>query len=150
MKPNLRVAVFGGRKIASDSYNQALELGRLLADEGWLVFCGGGSGAMEAVSRGVHEAGGTCIGILKGRNLSEANKWVTIPIATGIDISRNALLAYNCDVAIAINGSYGTLSEIAYGLQLGKPVFGLGTWEIPGVIALEHPVDIINQIKDLR
>ncbi|MCK5330959.1 MAG: TIGR00725 family protein, partial [Candidatus Marinimicrobia bacterium] len=63
-------------------------------------------------------------------------------------ISRNALLAYNCDVAVAVDGNYGTLSEIAYALQLGKPVIGLQTWDISNIIVADNPVDIIIKIKD--
>lgn len=144
----IRIAVFGGRKITAELYQQTQELGALLARENWLVFCGGGGGAMEAVSRGVSEAGGTCVGILKGRDLNEANPWVTIPIVTDMGISRNALLAYNCDVAVAVDGNYGTLSEIAYALQLGKPVIGLQTWDIPQVISAKNPADVIAKIKE--
>ncbi len=144
----IRIAVFGGREISAELYKQTRELGTLLAKEDWLVFCGGGNGVMEAISRGVSEAGGTCIGILKGRDLNEANPWVTIPIVTDMGISRNALLAYNCDVAVAVNGNYGTLSEIAYALQLGKPVIGLETWDIPPVINAENSIDVIVKIKE--
>ncbi len=144
----LRIAVFGGREISAELYKQTRELGTLLAKEDWQVFCGGGSGVMEAISRGVSEAGGICIGILKGRDFNEANPWVTIPIVTDMGISRNALLAYNCDVAVAVDGNYGTLSEIAYALQLGKPVIGLQTWDISNIIVADNPGDIIIKIKD--
>ncbi len=148
IKRKIRIAVFGGRKISAELYQQTQQLGVLLARENWLVFCGGGSGAMEAVSRGVSEAGGTCVGILKGRDQAEANPWVTIPVLTDLGISRNALIAYNCDAAISVNGNYGTLSEIAYALQLGKPVIGLETWDIPQVISAENPADVIAKIKE--
>ena len=119
-----RISVFGGREISKDIYINTLEIGRKLAEENFLVFCGGGDVVMEAISKGVQEKNGTVIGILKGRELDEGNDYLTFPIATGIDIARNAILAYNCDVAVAISGKYGTMSEIAYGLQLGKPVIG--------------------------
>ncbi|MBC8400680.1 MAG: TIGR00725 family protein [Candidatus Marinimicrobia bacterium] len=144
----LRIAVFGGREISTELYKLTRELGKLLAKEEWLVFCGGGSGVMEAISRGMSEAGGTTVGILKGRDFNEANPWVTIPIVTDMGISRNALLAYNCDVAVAVDGNYGTLSEIAYALQLGKPVIGLHTWDISNIIVADNPVDIIIKIKE--
>ncbi len=144
----LRVAVFGGREINPEVYEQAFELGKLLGNEGWLVYCGGGGGVMEAIARGVSESGGTCVGILKSTATAEANQWVSVPVVTGMGISRNALIAYNCDVAVAISGQYGTLSEIAYALQLKKPVIGLNTWEINGVIKADTPVEIINKIKE--
>ena len=112
-----RVSVFGGRKIKKNIYDDTVQIGKMLANEGCLVFCGGGKGVMEAVAAGVSSMNGTVIGILKGDNTIESNGHLTIPICTGIGIARNALLAYNCDVAIAISGKYGTLSEIAYALQ---------------------------------
>jgi len=120
-----RIAVLGGRKISDNIYQKAYKLGFLLAKEGYLVYCGGGKGVMEAISKGVSEKGGTCVGILKGSMLDEMNDFIKVPIATNMGISRNALLAYNCDVAVAISGKYGTLSEISYVLQLDKPIIGL-------------------------
>ncbi len=70
---NGRIAVFGGRDITESIYNDTVEIGRQMAKENWLVFCGGGEGVMEAISKGVHEKGGTVIGILKGRELEEGN-----------------------------------------------------------------------------
>ena len=82
-----------------------------------------------------------------GRKLAEGNDYLTFPIATGIDIARNAILAYNCDVAVAISGKYGTMSEIAYGLQLGKPVIGYKTWDINNMIIAQSPTDVISKIN---
>ena len=113
-----RISVFGGRDITPDVYQDTLEIGRRLADERYMVFCGGGAGVMEAIAKGVHDEGGIVIGVLKGQDLEEGNKYLTVPIATGIGIARNAILAYNCDAAIAISGQYGTLSEIAYACLL--------------------------------
>tara|TARA_A100001037_G_scaffold72355_1_gene64706 strand:+ start:2801 stop:3262 length:462 start_codon:yes stop_codon:yes gene_type:complete len=142
-----RISVFGGREISKDIYINTLEIGRKLAEENFLVFCGGGDGVMEAISKGVQEKNGTVIGILKGRELDEGNDYLTFPIATGIDIARNAILAYNCDVAVAISGKYGTMSEIAYGLQLGKPVIGYKTWDINNMIIAQSPTDVISKIN---
>ena len=142
-----RIAVFGGRDITADVYENTVEIGRLLAQEGYLVFCGGGKGVMEAISKGVSEEGGMVIGILKGKDLDEGNEFLTIPIATGMDIARNAVLAYNCDVAIAISGKYGTMSEIAYAFQLDKSVIGYKTWDIENVISADSPKDVIQKLK---
>ena len=147
MEINGRISVFGGRNITPELYNNSVEIGRLLANEGFLVFCGGGKGVMEAISKGVSEVGGTVVGILKGKELDEGNNYLTIPIATGMDIARNAVLAYNCDVAIAISGQYGTMSEIAYAFQLDKPVIGYKTWDINPVIQAESPEDVISKLK---
>ena len=125
-----RISVFGGRQVTNNIYQNALELGRLLGKDRYLVYNGGGGGVMEAISKGVDQSGGICVGILKGLSLEEMNPYVNIPITTNLGITRNALLAYNCDVAVAISGRYGTLSEISYVLQLGKPIVGYKSWGI--------------------
>jgi uncharacterized protein (TIGR00725 family) len=83
---------------------------------------------MEHACRGAKEAEGTTIGILPSSDKNDANKYVDIPIATGISIARNILIINTADVLIAIDGSYGTLSEIAFALNLKKPVIALQTW----------------------
>ena len=147
MYSNQRISVFGGRDITPEVYEDTLEIGRRLADEGYLVFCGGGAGVMEAIAKGVHDEGGIIVGILKGQDLEEGNKYLTVPIATGIGIARNAILAYNCDAAIAISGQYGTLSEIAYAFQLKKPVIGYKTWDIDSVVCADSPSDVVIKLK---
>lgn len=147
MYSNQRISVFGGRDITPDVYEDTLEIGRRLAEEGYLVFCGGGAGVMEAIAKGVHDEGGIVVGVLKGQDLEEGNKYLTVPIATGIGIARNAILAYNCDAAIAISGQYGTLSEIAYAFQLKKPVIGYKTWDIDSVVCADSPSDVVIKLK---
>ncbi len=147
MYSNQRISVFGGRDITPEVYEDTLEIGRRLADEGYLVFCGGGAGVMEAIAKGVHDEGGIVVGVLKGQDLEEGNKYLTLPIATGIGIARNAILAYNCDAAIAISGQYGTLSEIAYAFQLKKPVIGYKTWDIDSVVCADSPSDVVIKLK---
>ena len=147
MYSNQRISVFGGRDITLDVYEDTLEIGRRLADEGYLVFCGGGAGVMEAIAKGVHDEGGIVIGVLKGQDLEEGNKYLTVPIATGIGIARNAILAYNCDAAIAISGQYGTLSEISYAFQLKKPVIGYKTWEIDPVIQAKTLEEVVPKLN---
>ena len=101
----MRVSVFGGREITQDIYDETVLLGDMLAKEGYTIFCGGGRGVMEAISEGAEKGNGLVIGILKGRDLEEANKFISIPILTDVGIARNAILAYNCDVALAISGN---------------------------------------------
>ena len=142
-----RISVFGGRQITDEIYEDTRELGRILGKDGYLVYCGGGSGVMEAVSKGVDESGGICVGILKGMTLDEMNSYIHIPMATNMGIARNALLAYNCDVAVAVSGQYGTLSEIAYALQLEKPVVGLHSWDIDKIYKANSINDVITYIE---
>jgi uncharacterized protein (TIGR00725 family) len=122
-----RISIFGGRDITPEVYENTVEIGRLLAQKDFLVFCGGGSGVMEAISKGVCEENGTVIGILKGRDLSEGNEFLTIPIATGMDIARNALLAY--------------------AFQLNKAVIGYETWDIDNVIQADSPHDVLTKLN---
>ena len=143
-----RIAVLGGRQISDNIYQKVYKLGGLFAKEGYLVYCGGGKGVMEAVSKGVSESGGTCVGILKGLMLDEMNDFIKIPVATNMGISRNALLAYNCDVAVAISGKYGTLSEISYALQLEKPIIGLHSWKMNEFRNVYEPNEVISFIKE--
>lgn len=143
-----RISVFGGRDITDSIYNDAYELGKLLAKEDYLVYCGGGNGVMEAVSKGVNENGGTIVGILKGDTLEEMNDYITIPMSTNLGITRNALLAYNCDAAVAVSGKYGTLSEIAFAMQLEKPVVGLHSWDLENLDNVNTPSEVIQYIKE--
>jgi hypothetical protein len=144
-----RVSIFGGRNINEDTYKDAVDIGERLAAENYLVYCGGGEGVMEAVAKGVKTGGGTCVGILKGTDKEEANEYIDISVSTGIGIGRNITIAYNCDVAIAISGKYGTLSEIAFAFQLEKPVVGYDTWEIDGIHKVNTPTGVINKVIEL-
>ena len=148
MGQNKRVSVFGGRDIQSKIYQDKIEIGERLADEGFIIFCGGGKGVMEAISKGVKNKNGVVVGILKGEDIVEGNSHLTVSIATGIGIARNAILAYNCDAAIAISGKYGTLSEIAYAFQLEKTVIGYNTWDIAPIIKADSPIDVIDKLKE--
>ncbi|HEU5188179.1 MAG TPA: TIGR00725 family protein [Methylomirabilota bacterium] len=109
---------------------RAERMGRAIAEAGAVLVCGGLGGVMEAASRGAARAGGTVVGLLPGFEARDANRWVTVPIVTGMDQARNVILVRSSDVVIAIGGRYGTLSEIALALKLGKPVVGLGTWRL--------------------
>lgn len=142
-----RIAVFGGRDIDKDIYKDTVEIGKLLANENYLVFCGGGEGVMEAICKGLKLGNGISIGLLKGDNLDEGNEYLTIPILTNMGITRNALLALNSDVAIAISGNYGTLSEIAYALQFKIPVIGYKTWDIPGILSVNNVKVLMTEVK---
>jgi uncharacterized protein (TIGR00725 family) len=114
-------------------------VGRLLAEHGAVLVCGGLGGAMEAACRGAKQAGGTTVGLLPGESRSDANRFVDVAIPTGLGEARNALVVRSADVVVAVGGGYGTLSEIALALKIGKRVVGLGTWEIDGVVVVDGP-----------
>jgi uncharacterized protein (TIGR00725 family) len=122
----------------------AEEVGRLLARRGAVVVCGGLGGVMEAACRGASRAGGTTVGVLPGLDRGAANPFVSVAVATGLGEARNALVVRAADALIAVGGAYGTLSEIALALKAGKPVIGLGTWEIDGVERVEGPEAAVN------
>ena len=126
----VHVAVSGGGEADEEACRRAEELGRELAIRGAVVVTGGLGGAMEAACRGAKAAGGTTIGILPGDDRAEANAWVDVAVPTGLGEGRNALVVRAADAVVAVAGEFGTLSEIALALRLGRPVVGLGTWEL--------------------
>lgn len=134
LKKKMRIGVIGGSKADTESLQIAFKVGKLIAEKGAILICGGLGGVMEAASRGAKQAGGLTIGILPGNSHHEANPYVDVAVATGLGYSRNSLVAMNSDVLIAIDGEYGTLTEIAYGCIYGKKIIGLGTWDIEGII----------------
>ena len=138
------VAVIGSRDCDATLYQMAQEVGRRVAEGGAILVCGGRGGIMEAACRGVAEAKGVSVGILPGNDIADANDYVTVPIASGIGLARNYLIVRSATAAIAIGGQYGTLSEIAYCLQLGVPVFSLRSWDIKGVIQVETPAQAVD------
>jgi uncharacterized protein (TIGR00725 family) len=99
---------------------------------------------MAAASRGAASAGGIVLGILPGLDRSDANEWVTVSIPTGFGELRNGMVVRAAEVIIAIGGAYGTLSEIALGLQAGLRVFGLHTWEIDGIERAGSPQEAVE------
>lgn len=124
------IAVIGGDPAPEQALAQAEAVGREIALRACTLICGGRGGVMEAACKGASEAGGLTIGVLPDSDRSEMNSYVQVPIVTGIGRARNLTIALTADAVIAIDGGYGTLSEIAFSLQHGKPVAGMGTWRI--------------------
>jgi hypothetical protein len=144
------VSVIGDSVCDEEIYKVAEEVGRLIAQNNWILITGGLGGVMEAASKGAKQAGGITVGILPGFSKEEANRYVDIPITTGLSHARNIIIARSADVVIAISGGYGTLSEIAIALKLGKPVFGIKTWEnIEGVKKVSSPEEAIFNVLKL-
>lgn len=130
----MQVGIIGGSSVDKETYLMAQEVGRLLAARGATVICGGLSGVMEASARGAKSAGGTTIGIIPGTDSRSANRYIDHVVVTDMGHARNVIIAHTSDVLIAIGGEYGTLSEIAISLKLGKKVVSLISWDIAGVI----------------
>jgi len=128
------VAVVGGRRAGAADLERAHALGAALAKVGIVVLCGGRGGVMRAVCEGVASEGGLSIGLLPGDTVADANDSVSVPIATGLGIARNAVIARASLCVIAVGGSYGTLSEMALAMHAGKVVFALrGAPAVDGV-----------------
>jgi len=144
IRKRIRIAVIGGSRPGRQALEAAFEVGRLVARAGAIVVCGGLGGVMEAAARGAREEGGFVVGILPGGSPDDANPWVDLPVATGLGYTRNALVVMNADAVVAIDGEYGTLSEIAYGKIHGKKVVGLGTWDVKGVEPATTPEEAVR------
>ncbi len=144
MKPI--IAVIGGKRADGSLLREAEKAGRLLAERGAVLLCGGLGGIMEAASKGAKSAGGLTLGILPHDNKKEANAYIDIPVATGLGIGRNVIISRTADAAIAIGGEYGTLSEIAFALQMGKPVVGISSWEVEGVVPAKDAEEAVEKV----
>jgi uncharacterized protein (TIGR00725 family) len=124
------VSVVGSGTASGNLYEKAREIGRLVAERGGTLVCGGRSGVMEAAARGATEAGGVAIGILPEEDRRQANEFLSYAIATGTGHARNLAVVCSGDVVIAVGGEYGTLSEIGLALKVGHPVVALSSWNL--------------------
>jgi uncharacterized protein (TIGR00725 family) len=147
----LHVGVVGSGEPTEADQQIAEDVGRQVAEAGAVLVCGGLGGVMEAACRGAAGAGGLTIGLLPGRDRTAANPWVQAVVATGLGEMRNCLVVESSDVVIAVGGEYGTLSEVAFALKVGKPVVGVGTWnlirpngELDGAIVASDPPDAVR------
>jgi hypothetical protein len=151
LRRNTRLAVVGGNRPEKRFLETAYEVGRAVAEAGAVLVCGGLGGVMEAASRGAKEAGGITVGILPGGDPAAANRYIDLPVVTGLGYTRNSLVVMNADAVIAVDGEYGTLSEIAFSLIYGRKVIGIGTWDIPGVIPAPGPREAVEMaLKDIK
>lgn len=146
------IAVVGGSNCSEEEASLAEEVGRELARQGATLVCGGLGGVMQAACKGARSENGLTVGILPGDSRSEANEYIEVPIVTGLGYARNALVVKSSQAVIAIDGEFGTLSEIAYALQDGIPVVGLNTWSLlkggqldSSIIKARDPVDAVQR-----
>jgi uncharacterized protein (TIGR00725 family) len=139
----MQIAVIGHAQATPGEYEAAYATGRMIAGNDAVLVCGGLGGVMEAACRGAKEAGGTTVGILPG--MEGGNPYLGITIRTGLGHARNVLVVLSADAVIAVGGSHGTLSEIAIALKTGRPVYGINTWDIEGVIPCSSPEDAVRR-----
>lgn len=125
MAKKIMIGVIGAGEVSAAGERLAYRVGELIAQKGAVLICGGLGGVMNAASQGCFEAGGEVIGLLPGASADTANPYVTLPIVTNMGHARNVIIAHTADVLIAIEGEYGTLSEMAISLKIGKTVVSL-------------------------
>ena len=150
------VAVIGAGRCSKEMAQAAEAVGRELARRGVTLVCGGLGGVMEAACRGAKSEGGLTIGILPGFSRREANPYVDIPVVTGLGEARNVIVVRTSQAVIAVDGEYGTLSEIAYALKLGIPVVGLNTWQlaregrlVSAIVEAATPAEAVDKALEL-
>lgn len=149
MSRKLVIGVIGSASPSPAGYEAAREVGRRLARAGAVVLCGGRTGVMEAVCRGAEEENGFSIGLLPDEFPGRANPYVSAALPTGIGHARNALIAQAAAALIAVEGGWGTLSEMALGLKMGKRVIGLRVEHRPsGLIEAADPAEAVKLALD--
>jgi uncharacterized protein (TIGR00725 family) len=146
--PSIQVSVIGS---GAEHEARAEETGRLLAERGCTVVCGGGGEVMAAAARGAKDAGGVTIGILPGETRAGANPWLDHVVVTGIGHARNLAVVASGDAVIAVGGSWGTLAEIGFAMRLGRPVVILEPGHpVEGVPRAATPADAVElALRDL-
>jgi uncharacterized protein (TIGR00725 family) len=127
----VQIAVIGAGSCSEDEAAAGYSIGRILAQSGVTLVCGGMGGVMEAACRGARDHGGTTVGIVP--DTGDGNPFLSVVIRSGMGHARNVLVVQSADAVIAVGGKEGTLSEIAHALKLGRTVFAYRSWDIPGV-----------------
>jgi hypothetical protein len=144
-----RVAVIGAGDCSPETAEVAAEVGRGIARHGAVLVCGGLGGVMLAAARGAKEAGGVTLGILPGPSAADANPYIDYPVVTNMGHARNMIIAHTADVLISVAGGYGTVSETAIALKLGKTVIALEpAVEVPGVKPAKSPQDALGRAME--
>lgn len=144
------IGVVGAGTCSPELAELAAEVGREIARKGAILVCGGLEGVMSAAASGAKELGGVTLGILPGPDPAGANEFIDFPIATGMGPARNSIIVHTADVLIAIGGEYGTLSEIALALKIGKGVIALEPqFQIPGIITVQTPLSAVDEALTL-
>lgn len=148
------ISVIGTGECSSEIEKTAYQTGKLIAEKGAVLICGGLSGVMNAAAQGASDSGGLVIGILPSSNRAGESKYLSASIPTGMGNARNALVVQSAEVVIAISGGYGTLSEIGLALKMGKPVIGIKTWELDRIgpseiVKTETPEEAVEKAFEL-
>ncbi len=146
------MAVCGPSDCTPAEYAVARRVGQLLAERGVVVLCGGGSGVMAAVAEGARAADGLVIGIRPNDSRAGAHPDLSAVVLTDLGEARNAVLVGSADAVIAVGGSWGTLSEVAFACRRGDvPVVALAGWRVltaagqpvPGITGATTPEEAV-------
>jgi uncharacterized protein (TIGR00725 family) len=144
------IGVIGAGSCSEEEAKIAEAVGKLIAESGGVLICGGLGGVMKAAAKGAREAGGTTIGILPGDNKDDANEFIEYPIATDIGEARNLVIIKSADAVIALPGKFGTLSEMAFAMKVGKPLVSLSNWNISDEIEIfNEPSAAVKRVFEL-
>jgi len=143
------IGVIGGSTCSEEIYNIAYEVGRYIAKKGNILICGGLGGVMEAACKGAKRENGLTIGILPTNDKNSKNPYVDIPIVTGMGEARNIIIVKSSDGIIAIDGGYGTLSELAFCGVLNVPVVLIKSWDIGIGLKEDNPEKAVDLLIKL-
>ena len=142
----MQIGVIGPGECSEATAALAEKVGSAIARHGATLVCGGLGGVMRAAARGAKAAGGTTLGIIPGSDFSAANEYIDVVVPSGLGEARNALVVRASVAIVAIQGGYGTLSEIAFALKTGRPVVGLDTWNISKeIICASNPDEAVEK-----
>ncbi len=142
----IQVAVVGSERCDERLYQIALKVGELLAERGCVVINGGLGGVMEASAKGAKIRDGLTVGIIPSDKKDYANPYIDIVVVTNMGHARNIIIAHSCDAMIAIGGGYGTISEMAIALKLGKRVVAIEPEVVlPGLEIAETPEEAVEK-----
>lgn len=144
--PVVQIGVIGPGHCATDECNAAETIGRIIAEGGGILCCGGLGGVMEAACRGARSVGGLTVGIVP--DTGDGNAYLDVVVRSGLGHARNVVLVQTADAVVAIGGAYGTLSELAIALKSGRAVFGYKSHDIPGVVACGKPEEAAVRALD--
>lgn len=148
-KQKITISVIGGHDIDKEVEQLAHDIGKIIAEMGAILVCGGLDGVMRAASRGAKEAGGVTIGILPGNDKEDANEYIDIALPSSIGFARNAMVACSADIIVALPGSHGTSSEISYGIVFKRPIIDLGNWGHKEMIKVKNAEEARKKIEKL-
>lgn len=150
------IAVCGAGDATAEDVERAERVGRLIAEAGAVLVCGGLAGVMDAAARGADEAGGLSVGLLPKDERAGASRHLSVALPLGMGEARNALVVRAADAVIAIGGGWGTLSEVALAMKMGRRVVGLDTWEVArsgrsvdGIVRANTPEEAVRLALEL-